>query len=105
MESRQPPRRSTWRWPASVMSCRQSASRWRHQAMYEQLTKLIFPLLKADTREPLPPAGYDPHEFMRTMRAAPSYLRYRLFFWKLYAAAWTIGILALCFALIVLKPL
>jgi membrane protein YdbS with pleckstrin-like domain len=73
--------------------------------MYEQLTKLIFPLLKADTSEPPPPAGYDPHEFMRTMRAAPSYLRYRLFFWKLYAAAWSIGILALCFALIVIEPL
>lgn len=67
--------------------------------MYETLKSLILELLKVDGAEPHPPAGYHRHELMRVERADPSYLRFRLFLWKLYAAAWSLGILALTIVL------
>lgn len=70
--------------------------------MYERLRRIILPLLKVDLAEPHPPAGHDPHEFMRVERADRSYLSYRLFFWKLYAIAWTSGILLGSVALVLL---
>jgi membrane protein YdbS with pleckstrin-like domain len=70
--------------------------------MYESLKRLVLSLLKVDQAEPHPPAGYDPHEFMRIERAAPSYLAYHLLFWKLYAIAWTLGVIAASVALVVI---
>jgi membrane protein YdbS with pleckstrin-like domain len=69
--------------------------------MYEPLKRAVLSLLKVDQAEPHPPAGYDPHEFMRIERAAPSYLAYHLLFWKLYAVAWTLGVLIASVALVI----
>ena len=60
--------------------------------MYEWLKRLILPWLRIDDSEPHAPAGYDPHERLRTERAAEGFLRLRLFQWGLYAAAWGLGI-------------
>lgn len=70
------------------------------QGLYGWLKAIVLPLLQIESSGPHAPAGYDPHEFMRVERADPSYLRYRLFFWMLYALAWAGGIIALSAALI-----
>jgi uncharacterized membrane protein YdbT with pleckstrin-like domain len=71
--------------------------------MYNQLKSIILPLLKVEETQPHPPSGYDPHEFMRVERADASYLAYRLFFWKLYAVAWAIGVLVAAVALVMVE--
>ena len=53
--------------------------------MYELLKRLVFPLLKVEEKEPVPPAGA--HDAFQVFRACPAYLAYNLFFWKLYVAA------------------
>ena len=54
--------------------------------MYDGLKRLVSRLLRVEDRkpEPLPGHGGAP---IQVLRAAPSYLCYRLFFWKLYAFA------------------
>jgi len=61
--------------------------------MYESLKRLIFPLLKVQEAQPSPPAGS--HDTFQVFRACPAFLKYNLFFWKLYAvmmAFWVIGV-------------
>jgi membrane protein YdbS with pleckstrin-like domain len=62
--------------------------------MYELLKRLSFPLLKVEETRPEPPAGHDEDESLRIFRACPAYLRYKLFYWKLYAAVWALAVLA-----------
>ena len=62
--------------------------------MYEILKGVIVELLKIEPTEPHPPAGHHPHELLRIERADPSYLRLRIFFWKLYALLWSACIVA-----------
>ncbi|KXK51635.1 MAG: PH domain-containing protein [Chlorobi bacterium] len=62
--------------------------------MVEFLKRLFFPLLKVELGQPNPPAGYDPHEFLRVERAAPEYLRYRLFGWMATSALLLVGLIA-----------
>jgi membrane protein YdbS with pleckstrin-like domain len=59
--------------------------------VYERLKRLIFPLLKVEEKQPVPPAGR--HELFRVFRACPAYLAYNLFFWKLYAVGWALAVL------------
>jgi membrane protein YdbS with pleckstrin-like domain len=62
--------------------------------MYELLKRLSFPLLKVEDARPEPPAGHEKDESLRTFRACPAYLRYKLFYWKLYASVWALAVLA-----------
>ncbi len=61
--------------------------------MYELLKRVSFPLLKVDESQPEPPAGHEKDESLRIFRACPAYLRYKLFYWKLYAALWALAVL------------
>jgi uncharacterized membrane protein YdbT with pleckstrin-like domain len=61
--------------------------------MYELLKRVSFPLLKVEETHPEPPAGHESDESLRTFRACPAYLRYKLFYWGLYAAAWALAVL------------
>ncbi len=74
------------------------------EKLYSFLKRVVLPLLKITDAEPHPPAGHDPHEFMRIMRASPRYLAYRLLFWRIYAVLWVLGILVATTAVIVFKP-
>lgn len=74
------------------------------EKMYARLKGIVLPLLKITDAEPHPPAGHDPHDFMRIMRASPRYLDYRLFFWRIYAVLWVAGILVATTIVIVIKP-
>ncbi|MCC7054274.1 MAG: PH domain-containing protein [Gemmatimonadaceae bacterium] len=60
--------------------------------MYEWLKSIILPLLRIEGGEPHPPAGHVPAEIRRIERAAPGYLRLKLFWWGLYAAAWGLAV-------------
>jgi hypothetical protein len=57
--------------------------------MYEALKGILQPVLKLPSEPPSPPTGHAPGEFMKTVRAAPSYLNYRLFHWLLGVVVWT----------------
>lgn len=71
--------------------------------MYENLKSILLPLLKVPSGPPAPPPGHADGEFLKTFRAAPAYLNYRLFYWSLYAVAWSLGVLvAAVFLLIAL---
>lgn len=61
--------------------------------MYELLKRISFPLLKVEDARPEPPAGHEKDESLRIFRACPAYLRYKLFYWKLYAAVWALAVL------------
>ncbi len=61
--------------------------------MYELLKRVSFPLLKVEETQPEPPAGHEQDESLRIFRACPAYLRYKLFYWKLYAAVWALAVL------------
>lgn len=61
--------------------------------MYELLKRISFPLLKVEETRPEPPAGHEKDESLRTFRACPAYLQYKLFFWKLYATVWALAVL------------
>lgn len=71
---------------------------------YAWLKDLVLPLLKITDAEPHPPAGHDPHDFMQIMRASPRYLSYRLFFWKVYALLWVVGVVGATTTVTVIKP-
>lgn len=73
--------------------------------MYESVKRIIFPLLRLDAAGPHPPAGHEPHEQVQVLRAAPSYLRYRLFLWFLYAATWGTAVTIASIALLLTSPL
>jgi membrane protein YdbS with pleckstrin-like domain len=60
--------------------------------MYDWLKKLILPWLRVEDSEPHPPAGHEPYERLRIERAAPGFLHLRMFEWRLYAAAWGLGV-------------
>lgn len=60
--------------------------------MYEWLKSIILPLLRIEGAEPHPPAGHSASEIRRIERAAPGYLRLKLFWWGLYAAAWGLAV-------------
>jgi len=60
--------------------------------MYDLLKRLVLPLLKVEEKQPAPPAGS--HETFQVFRACPAYLAYNLFFWRLYAVAWALGMVA-----------
>jgi uncharacterized membrane protein YdbT with pleckstrin-like domain len=66
---------------------------------------MIFPLLRVDAAGPHPPAGHQPHEQVQVLRAAPSYLRYRLFLWRLYAAGSGAAVIVASTALLLTSPL
>jgi membrane protein YdbS with pleckstrin-like domain len=61
--------------------------------MYEWLKEIILPLLRVEGSEPHPPAGAGPDDVLRVERAAPGFLRLRLFQWSLYAASWGLAVL------------
>jgi membrane protein YdbS with pleckstrin-like domain len=61
--------------------------------MYEVLKSILLPILKVPSGPPAPPPGHADGEFLKTFRAAPAYLNYRLFFWSIYAVAWSLGVL------------
>lgn len=61
--------------------------------MYELLKRIAFPLLKVEETRPEPPAGHEKDESLRTFRACPAYLQYKLFYWKLYATVWALAVL------------
>ena len=61
--------------------------------MYELLKRISFPLLKVEETRPGAPAGHEQDESLRTFRACPAYLQYKLFYWKLYAAGWALAVL------------
>lgn len=67
--------------------------------MYETLKSVIMQILQVEAAEPHPPAGHRPHELLRVERADPSYLRLRLFIWKVYAILWSISIIVASVAL------
>ncbi|MDB5033982.1 MAG: hypothetical protein JWQ98_1223 [Chlorobi bacterium] len=69
--------------------------------MYEFLKRIFFPLLKVEPTEPVPPAGHENDERVIVMRASPDYLRYRMFYWKLYCAIWCISVIAESTALLI----
>jgi membrane protein YdbS with pleckstrin-like domain len=71
--------------------------------MYEILKGILLPLLKVPSGPPAAPPGHADGEFLKTFRASPAYLNYRLFYWSLYAVAWSLGVLvAAVFLLIAL---
>lgn len=72
--------------------------------MVEFLKRLFFPLLKVELGQPAPPAGYDPHEFLRVERAAPEYLRYRLLGWGATAGLLLLGLIAGIVATVMFLP-
>jgi membrane protein YdbS with pleckstrin-like domain len=74
----------------------------RKVVMNESLKRVVLTVLTDDKGEPQQTARYDPHEFMRIERATPSYLSYHLLFWKLYAVAWTAGVIAASVALLLI---
>lgn len=61
--------------------------------MYDKLRTLIIPLLRIDEVEPHAPSAYREHSFVKVFRSSPAYLRYRLFFWRLYAAVWFVAVM------------
>ena len=61
--------------------------------MYEWLKSIILPLLRIEGGEPHPPAGHTPAEIRRIERAAPGYLRLKLFGWGLYAVVWGLAVM------------
>jgi membrane protein YdbS with pleckstrin-like domain len=63
--------------------------------MYERLKALLLPVLRVPAGAPEPPPGHGPGEFLRTFRAAPAYLSYRLLHWWVYAAFWAFGVAVL----------
>jgi membrane protein YdbS with pleckstrin-like domain len=73
--------------------------------VYEQIKRVVLPLLKVDAAEPHPPAGHQPHESVQVLRASPAYLQYRLFLWSLYAVVWGIMIGVASTALFLASPL
>jgi membrane protein YdbS with pleckstrin-like domain len=73
--------------------------------VYDLVKRLIFPLLKVDAAGPHPPAGHQPHEQVQVLRAAPSYLRYRLFIWFLYAALWGTAVIIAVAVLLLTSPI
>jgi len=58
--------------------------------MYKVLKRLVLPLLKVEEKEPTPPAGS--HDSFQVFRACPAFLSYNLFFWKIYAAIFALGV-------------
>lgn len=69
--------------------------------MYEWLKAIILPWLRVEDSEPHPPAGHDPHEMLRVERADAGFLGLRLLQWRLYAAAWALGVSLLSVGLVV----
>ena len=69
--------------------------------MYDLLKRLLFPLLKVEEKQPAPPAGS--HETFQVIRACPAFLAYNLFFWKLYAAAWALGVVTVSVVLLIIN--
>jgi membrane protein YdbS with pleckstrin-like domain len=72
--------------------------------MVEQLKSILLPLLKVPEKPPAPPPGHHAGEFLKTFRACPSYLHYRLLGWVLYAAGWAVGVGALVVFLLFALP-
>jgi membrane protein YdbS with pleckstrin-like domain len=68
--------------------------------MYEILRSLLLPLLKVPSSAPAPPPGHTDPVSLRIFRASPNYLRYRLFFWTIYALIWGGGVLIASIALL-----
>lgn len=69
--------------------------------MYEWLKSMILPLLRIEGSQPHPPAGHSPDEVRRIERAAPGYLRLKLFWWGLYAAVWALAVATVSTALMI----
>lgn len=72
--------------------------------MYEWLKSIILPLLRIDAREPHPPAGQSTAEIRRIERAAPGYLRLKLFWWGVYAVAWAFAVVVASSLLLAADP-
>jgi membrane protein YdbS with pleckstrin-like domain len=69
--------------------------------MYEILKSVLLPLLKVPSGPPAPPPGHAASEFLKTFRASPAYLNYRLFYWSLYAVAWALAVLVTLVVLLI----
>ena len=69
--------------------------------MYDLLKRLLFPLLKVEDKQPAPPAGS--HATFQVIRACPAFLAYSLFYWKLYAAVWTLGVVTVSVVLLIIN--
>jgi membrane protein YdbS with pleckstrin-like domain len=69
--------------------------------MYESLKSVLLPILKVPSGPPAPPPGHADGEFLKTFRAAPAFLNYRLFFWSLYAVAWSLGVIIAAIVLLI----
>jgi len=74
------------------------------EKVYQKLKSLVLPILRISDAEPHPPAGHDPHEFMQTLRASPRYLAYRLFFWRVYACVWIVGVVSAATVITIIEP-
>ena len=68
--------------------------------MYETLKSLLLPLLKVPSSAPAPPPGHTDAASLKIFRASPSYLRYLLFFWTIYAVIWGAGVLVVSVVLL-----
>jgi membrane protein YdbS with pleckstrin-like domain len=68
--------------------------------MYETLKSLLLPLLKVPSSAPAPPPGHTDAASLKIFRASPSYLRYLLFFWTIYAVIWGVGVLVVSVVLL-----
>jgi membrane protein YdbS with pleckstrin-like domain len=62
--------------------------------MYEWIKAVVPRLLRVEAARPEPLPGYREGRFVQVVRACPAYLRYRLFYWALYASAWLASVLA-----------
>ena len=67
--------------------------------MYDLLKRLLLPILKIEKIKPEPLPGHK-GEVLQIIRACPSYLRYKLFFWKLYKMIWGAAVIILSFILL-----
>ena len=69
--------------------------------MYEWLKGIILPLLRIEESEPHPPPGFAMDDVRLVERAAPGFLRLRLFQWGIYAVAWALAVLVVSTLLLI----
>jgi uncharacterized membrane protein YdbT with pleckstrin-like domain len=69
--------------------------------MYDFVKALLLPLLRVEEAKPEPLPGHE-GELLQIIRACPEYLRYKLFFWKLYTTLWGLAVVIVSTVLIVM---
>ena len=75
----------------------------RAEGAYGWLRGWVQRLLRVSARAPAPLPGHG-GGLVQVVRACPSYLRYRMFFWRLYALAWGTGVAAASVVLLAIGP-